>query len=710
MSDLLTLITDGFTSSMFGRFSAQLGQYNGAVSELVAATLQTKGMADQQKILDNFSSQLTDLAALIYLVSIMGAVGAMAVYGSYKKGMYLLIGPALFYFMIDRRIEANGTKLRVGRNEIANSPEEQRSFLNFIGQEANGGGFYRVSLAYGVYDSLVSAVVQDIVSVLLDTAGREHTRRVARERAFGWMLQQRGDNPGFVRLASAVLFGECAEMIQGYMNLGHKYKSVLARQGGTLSPEDTAQLQAYNAEKARIDAKWSGADNAGRPGQVALDQQLRIYLARYIGGQPNDYPTNASCKQSWDWMMAFAKLIAEKKLDKSDYLSARVNSDPNVDWDKVFADLRKALQGPNGNQDAVTILAAYILKNTLGSNTHWAMTQQIFSRVPFSQQKFNGIFSRLQAAESQGGFMKIMYFAGTVKYIQGMLLYLLSVGFPFFAVLLILPGRATSFFVWGSLWVWVKSWDIGFALVHVARDILWQFVVQGTNRERIDVDASLPHTVFSLIYSNDPLATENTYWQIVAILTCAVPFLTAHCCLGATNLYDAFKTSIDQTANRFGQSQTNAARRDHATAAEIRIQQKRAMIAMEATEASMKQPMRDSSGKEMQPGGYERQTRAFLEGQKAHAQSFWNANVQSDIGFLAAATGRRVTTGAGQSQDTIVRANVALRTNEAFRNRSAAGAINLPFVDQFSGHNDQTKAGVPFSNLGGLSGPVISAD
>lgn len=39
---------------------------------------------------------------------------------------------------------------------------------------------------------------------------------------------------------------------------------------------------------------------------------------------------------------------------------------------------------------------------------------------------------------------------------------------------------------------------------------------------------------------------------MIGLLTVSIPLLTAHLCLGATNLFDAFKNSIDQGANRFG--------------------------------------------------------------------------------------------------------------------------------------------------------------
>jgi hypothetical protein len=141
------------------------------------------------------------------------------------------------------------------------------------------------------------------------------------------------------------------------------------------------------------------------------------------------------------------------------------------------------------------------------------------------------------------------------------MLYLLSIAFPFFAIFLVMPGRATSFFVWCSLWVWVKSWDIGFALVHVARDVLWHIFKHRVNMYKWDIDWSDPMSILAVIYNNDPIMNQNTYWEITSMLTVLVPLLTAHLCLGATGVYDMFKNSIDQVANRFGRVEAAASRR-----------------------------------------------------------------------------------------------------------------------------------------------------
>ena len=81
--------------------------YIGGVGNAVAAALQTKGLIDQAKILGDpeFKQILEWIAALAWLVSIATGIGAVAVFGGYRQGAYLLIGPPLFYYMITTTTE-----------------------------------------------------------------------------------------------------------------------------------------------------------------------------------------------------------------------------------------------------------------------------------------------------------------------------------------------------------------------------------------------------------------------------------------------------------------------------------------------------------------------------------------------------------------------------------------------------------------------------
>lgn len=85
-------------------------------------------------------------------------------------------------------------------------------------------------------------------------------------------------------------------------------------------------------------------------------------------------------------------------------------------------------------------------------------------------------FNAQMEYQARGLMRQIFNYSLQVPYWQGMLLYLLSIAYPFFAIIVVLPGKASSFFFLPLAWFWVKSWDVGFALVRVFDEILWELM------------------------------------------------------------------------------------------------------------------------------------------------------------------------------------------------------------------------------------------
>jgi hypothetical protein len=552
----------------------QVMDYQGGVGNAVAAYLQTKGLIDQAKILTDFREALEWIAALAWLFSIAMAVGAIAVFGNYRQGLYLLIGPPLFYYMIDTKISTNGTELRIGDRVVEGAKADQNQMLTWIraidGELDNQGGTsnagsVEVSFFFGVFDNIVTEAVQSIVKLFIDTNAKDDLRFVARERALNYVLQASPPDNGFLRLVGTSFYGDCGN-IQDDLERSYAQGKKVPLQ---IRPED--DLQQSSDRRQKIDPKK----------QVDLDTPAKAFLlAMKKGSHPEfkDVPNweseeshapMVSCQQIWNWVGGACKSLAEERLTKKSFEGLSQNNISDENWDKVYQDVKNWLSsmvqsfnnGQTNDQKARDVLAAYILKNTLQSGSIDALTTQVFSRTPFNARQYNLVFGPLAKAEAHGAYFKLKYFAHAIPYIQGLLLYLLSIGFPFFAVFLVLPGRAPSFFVWCSLWVWVKSWDIGFALVMVARDIFWHMMSQRTNVFKENVDWNNPLSIISTVYNNDPFMTQNTYWELAGALTVAVPLVTAHLCLGATGFYSMFKGSIDQTADRFRIAETARSRR-----------------------------------------------------------------------------------------------------------------------------------------------------
>ncbi len=548
----------------------------GSVSQLMTAALQTAGLYAQGSILVEFKDELTWLAALCYLSAIAAGVFSVALFGTYRRGLYLLIAPVFFYYAVETKIQVNGAALQVGERVIPNSVQDQLNFLRTYVNNESYAQPANVSRLFVVIDNLVSGVVQEIVALLINTRNRDDIVFQARERVFSWVMQSTSRDSAVLRLVSLGAMGECSRITSLAMEIpNHRIDPTQPVRAGAanasernLTERGLRMLREYNEEKRR--PRFQLTDDViglAYPGQDVAN--YRNYLF--------------SCEETWELVRLTVIRFAEHQLDINQYLGSAPR-DQRVPWARVMTEVRAALGangGSDGGQNAAQMLAVIVLRNLLGQTDHAAMTAQLESHMPFNAARRSFITEDIARAESYAGFLRIQYFAAAIPYIQGVLLYLLTAAFPFFAMFLVMPGRADSFFVWISLWVWVKSWDIGFALVGVARRIMWVYMRHSANQFRQPIDWASPESVFAVMRDNDPFATPNTYFQIVALLTVSVPFLTAHACLGATNLYDAFKMSIDQTANRFGQRRSAWTRRVVASRAEMEYRQAQVAHAMQ---------------------------------------------------------------------------------------------------------------------------------
>lgn len=131
---------------------------------------------------------------------------------------------------------------------------------------------------------------------------------------------------------------------------------------------------------------------------------------------------------------------------------------------------------------------------------------------------------------------KLMSTAFNLPYYQGVLLYVLGISFPFFTILLLLPGKHSGFLLWFMLWFWVKSWDIGFALAMLMDDVL--FSIFQINNDAVRgaaahvLDPSMAIAMFSM-HEADPTFDSGTYYTLIAMVMQSIPVVSAYMILGS---------------------------------------------------------------------------------------------------------------------------------------------------------------------------------
>ena len=140
-------------------------------------------------------------------------------------------------------------------------------------------------------------------------------------------------------------------------------------------------------------------------------------------------------------------------------------------------------------------------------------------------------WSRHQAYQTRGLRQKIFSWALNLPYIQGLLLYLISVAYPFVALIVVIPGRAQAFLAVPMAWLWVKSWDIGFATVMILDQVLWNMFPPQQLPEDI-TDISMPDAL-QAAFQADPTYNIHAYYLFISITLLAVPNITAYATLKA---------------------------------------------------------------------------------------------------------------------------------------------------------------------------------
>ena len=450
--------------------------------------------------------------------------------------------------MVFTTVDTYGTAFQFGARIDTQQMERQKIALSSSFPSYSSERPAKVSWFFANFDRLVSYTVQRIVAVIVDTVNKEDLIALARERILARVLQGREVDPQFGSLFQLLLQGDCSEFLE---------KSRLLSEKRYLDPVQGSQLH-KDREKYETKLQEIGAQKIVAISSVPLVD----YLKANSFTVPN--PPNFSCQEIWNMTV---KLLEK---ESSTALTPTVHEQEQFDvpWATVIGSVQlklctewqqdkekcKSMKSDELPEIAKRIVMAQMVKNTLGTTPHSMFTSQVAGHGIWENgDDHRRLLGDVVSMEQNSYRFLISYLAATIPYLQGLLLYMLSAMFPFFAIFFLLPGRYTAFLVWPFLWLWVKSWDVGYAIVYLFREVLWDlfpYVGQARGAENFDKmvwDSSNPIYLFNLVYGGDPTANASLYWTIVGCLTLAVPCVTGYLCLGTSELFNAFKMAFEDT-------------------------------------------------------------------------------------------------------------------------------------------------------------------
>ena len=131
---------------------------------------------------------------------------------------------------------------------------------------------------------------------------------------------------------------------------------------------------------------------------------------------------------------------------------------------------------------------------------------------------------------------RLLVSATTLPYYQGLGLFFLAIVFPFFAMLLLIPGKHAGFFLWFGLWAWLKSWDVAYSIVMLLSDALYNlFIVNLLDVQNIFTMGLQPDMAVAMFSMRqiDPTYDLTMYYHILAICLLSIPTITGYVVLGA---------------------------------------------------------------------------------------------------------------------------------------------------------------------------------
>lgn len=125
------------------------------------------------------------------------------------------------------------------------------------------------------------------------------------------------------------------------------------------------------------------------------------------------------------------------------------------------------------------LMAIYMFRNEMQiapqiSNVTYTPSQNLANYAQ-AQQRSTGASTK---------YGEIYTWAMMVPYMQGVTLYFLAAAYPLACLAVIFPGMHKVIFTWMSFWLWVKLWDVGFAMVMVMERSIWAMLGQSKNNHQ----------------------------------------------------------------------------------------------------------------------------------------------------------------------------------------------------------------------------------
>jgi len=510
----------------------EFSDHFGLAGSIVSAILQASGLITLQAILVQATGFIRALGALLFVVAAVVLISRVAMGGTLREGILLIISPIL--------------GLAVCFTTVTVNLEEQRkldgvtieSGVTAMVGEAKNIKEIDVPLFIMVVNKVSRSVVNQLSSFILSDGFRSETVRAARDRLMSRLLLAENIDASYKLLLAKSLSGDCAQITS--------YNWELSRE------------QYVDALPGSINANMAAGIRAKRNTLSLKRHRLHQREMDYLNGlglSPVEAPT---CDEVWLYTRDASYRLAQAMLDNASIYREEFPELTDSEWVDVLSFVKEKLAPENTTavewNQAYRILAAFLLRNTLANTAHGSSTDNITSRSEWKIERDDEDVETYSALNSgiDSIRLSVVRFSAAVPYVQGLCMYLLLASFPFFCLLMIFPRQVGALGIWVSLWIWLLSWEVGFAIVAQIKEILWASLphvgdtfLESTGADRLTtIDWADPASMFTLLNIESPERQFQTYYGLIAMLTLTIPIFAGYCFQAASQVADIISRAM----------------------------------------------------------------------------------------------------------------------------------------------------------------------
>jgi hypothetical protein len=566
VAKILTVLVAEVLSKMPALDNSQIG----SVGHLVGASLATAGQYLQSQMLDVFERGLSSqLGVLLFVLSSLIGLSAFVFTGKGRLWVPFLLGPPLFFFLTLYRVPSYGSLWQFGSRQY--EPEYVVKGTQGLKGEPETITTQQIkpaqiSFAFALFDRVVSRMTQAFVTALESTNRKSDLTFISKSDRYFSLFNLEARDWKIKYFMNLTAVNKCSDY---YLLLREYYNPAI---------DDIRRR--FVRDQLALKGKSTVVTGVEYRGFFSWLQEMGwLDEIRNRVGVPASTPIDQitmSCDQLWDASMVVFRTHATKLIDEV----ASTNLSPGLTANDSLKELQEkfatSTNHPDRTVDKLDDSQAFLyMVNEVSARLFLKELKKIspnLAQIEYGKNTVMGPSGSFEAYTEQSKALRAIQTADeyeekadylmailALPYVQGMMLYFLTIAFPLFALCLVIPGRHGGFLLWLGLWVWVKLWDVGFAAVMLIDNILYQLLPHGP--PLTDDIAKNPGVAIATLLSVDPTYSQHTYYNLVATCMAAVPILTgALVKKGGSDFISMASDNLTQFSGRVGNSMASYAR------------------------------------------------------------------------------------------------------------------------------------------------------